>query len=149
MHRQLAAFVSGLLFALGLGLSGMTNANTVLSFLDISETWNPTLAFVMLGAIGVNVFAFRAILRRSRPLFDTRFYIPQRTDIDRSLVSGAALFGLGWGLSGYCPGTALTSLSTLDDTAIIFVVSMALGMFLHGQPTERTRIPSEPQPIQH
>lgn len=124
----LSAFVSGLIFALGLGLSRMTDANTVLAFLDLSGDWNPALAFVMVGAIAVHLPFYRMIRKRERPLLAERFHIPTTNIIDKKLVLGAAIFGVGWGLGGYCPGPALVSLVSFDGATPLFVAAMATGM---------------------
>ena len=130
MSRLVASFLGGLLFALGLGVSGMTDANKVIGFLDLSGDWDPSLAFVMAGAIGVHLILYRLILRRQSPLFGDRFQIPTRRDITPQLVGGAALFGVGWGLGGFCPGPGLVSLAGFGSSAAVFVLSMLSGMTL-------------------
>jgi uncharacterized membrane protein YedE/YeeE len=125
---SIAALAAGALFGLGLGVSGMTLPAKVRGFLDVTGDWDPTLALVMVGAIGVHFVLFRLILRRRAPLFDSRFHVPTRRDIDVRLVGGSALFGVGWGLSGQCPGPALTNLATGAPTALVFVAAMAAGM---------------------
>ena len=132
MNRQLlTAFGTGFVFALGLGISQMTNPNKVLSFLDFFGEWDPSLALVMGAALGLNVFLFRVILRRARPVLDTRFHMPRQTAVDRNLVVGSALFGLGWGLSGYCPGAAIAAAPTGSTSVFVFVAAMGGGMLLH------------------
>ncbi len=131
--NALVAFVCGLLFAVGLGIAGMTSPAKVLGFLDVtSNAWDPSLAFVMLGAIGVHcVFARRAASASAagrKPLFALRFHLPDRTAIDRELVAGAALFGIGWGLAGYCPGPGLVAF-IVTPLAVIFVGAMLAGMW--------------------
>jgi uncharacterized protein len=106
--KSLLSFISGIVFALGLGISGMTRPVKVIGFLDFTGHWDPSLAFVMIGAITIYFVAYRLIRTRSAPVLIEKFSIPQRTDIDRNLVVGAAVFGAGWGLSGFCPGPALT-----------------------------------------
>lgn len=128
MKPLLSAFVSGALFALGLGVAGMTLPSKVMGFLDIAGPWDPSLAFVMIGAIGTHIVLLRLILRRGGPLFGGAFQIPTRKDLDAKLVVGAALFGIGWGLGGYCPGPALTSIVTLAPAVLVVVVAMAVGM---------------------
>ena len=122
------SFLVGLLFALGLGISGMTDAGKVIGFLDLSGDWDPSLAFVMVGAIAVHMVFYRFVLRRERPLFSSAFYVPSRQDIDARLIAGAALFGVGWGLGGYCPGPGLVSSVSLVTEAVVFVVAMLGGM---------------------
>lgn len=124
---RLFAFASGLVFAVGLGVAGMTQPRKVLAFLDVSGAWDPSLAFVMAGAIGVFVPA----LWWARSRIARRLHLPTRKDIDARLVIGSALFGVGWGLSGYCPGPALVSLSSLTVPALTFGLAMLVGMRLH------------------
>ena len=131
MNLLFTAFVSGLVFALGLGLSGMTQPAKVTAFLDFAGDWDPSLAFVMIGAIGVYAALYRLIRHLPSPLFSTTFALPARTDIDLRLVGGAALFGVGWGLAGFCPGPALTSLASGEPSVLLFVASMLAGMYLY------------------
>lgn len=128
--RWITALGLGLLFGLGLGVSGMTRPDKVLGFLDITGDWDPSLAFVMVGAIGAFALAFRIARRRGAPLLGGRFpRLPRR--LDARLLGGAALFGLGWGLAGICPGPALVDLGGgLGDIAL-FSVTMVAGMWLH------------------
>ena len=130
MRAGFMSFGSGLLFAFGLGLSGMTQPAKVVGFLDFAGNWDPSLAFVMLGAIMVHMVLSRLILHRPAPFFATAFSVPTRNDIDPKLIGGAALFGAGWGLGGFCPGPALTSLATGSFTVLIFVGAMIAGMGL-------------------
>jgi uncharacterized membrane protein YedE/YeeE len=131
MNSLIAAFASGLIFALGLSLSGMTQPAKVTAFLDITGDWDPSLAFVMIGAILVHAVLYRLIRRRSSPLFAPLFAIPTRTEIDPRLVEGAALFGIGWGLGGFCPGPAVTALVSGQASVMIFVLAMLAGMYLY------------------
>ena len=124
---NLAAFASGLLFAVGLGIAGMTQPAKVLGFLDVFGAWDPSLAFVMVGAIAVYMPVFWWVRREHGP----RLHLPTRRPIDLRIVLGAALFGVGWGLAGYCPGPALVSLATLGAPALAFGVAMLAGMRLH------------------
>lgn len=130
--KSLLSFISGIVFALGLGISGMTRPVKVIGFLDFTGHWDPSLAFVMIGAITIYFVAYRLIRTRSAPVLMGKFSISQRTDIDRNLVVGAAVFGAGWGLSGFCPGPALTSLAAGAAPVVIFVAAMAAGMYLQG-----------------
>jgi uncharacterized membrane protein YedE/YeeE len=130
MKRNAAAFGTGALFALGLAISGMTKPAKVIGFLDISGEWDASLAFVMGGAIAVHFVAYRLIMRRSAPLFDTKFHMPTRKDIDPRLVLGAALFGVGWGLGGFCPGPGIVAAGGGSLHAIVFLVGMTLGMLV-------------------
>src|SRR6201986_3014841 len=125
----IASFLSGLIFGLGLLISGMTEPDKVLGFLDFFGAWDATLAFVMAGACIVAGAGFALARRRSAPLFAAKFSWPSRSDIDAPLVAGSALFGIGWGVSGICPGPALVNLAGLAAPMIVFVAAMALGMF--------------------
>jgi hypothetical protein len=131
MPGYLLVFLSGLVFAVGLGLSGMTLPQKVIGFLDVAGDWDPSLAFVMVGSAGVYMLFYRKIVQRAHPLFDTAFHVPTRTDVDQRLVVGAALFGIGWGLVGLCPGPALTALVSGYNKALIFFVAMAAGMYAY------------------
>ena len=128
MIGLVAAFVAGALFAVGLGVGGMTQPATVLAFLDVAGSWDPSLAFVMVGAVGVYAAAFRLTRRRSRPVLSDAFAIPARRDVDVRLLVGAALFGIGWGLAGYCPGPGIVSLVTGRADVVVFVTAMLAGM---------------------
>jgi uncharacterized membrane protein YedE/YeeE len=130
MKSALSALGAGLVFGIGLGLSGMTQPAKVVAFLDIFGSWDPSLIFVMAGAILVHVALGRFIRRRDRPLLDARFHLPTATRVDTKLIAGAAVFGLGWGLGGFCPGPALVTLGSGALSAFVFVGAMALGMAL-------------------
>ncbi len=130
MISILMALVAGVIFSLGLMISGMANPAKVQNFLDVAGQWDPSLAFVMIGAIGVGAVAFRIAGKRSKPLVADTFSLPTRTDIDKPLLAGAAIFGIGWGLAGYCPGPAIASISIGATTTFFFVISMLAGMIL-------------------
>ena len=136
----LAATFAGAVFALGLVLSGMTDTTKVRGFLDFTGRWDPSLAFVMVGAIGTLALARRWIVARGRPLARSSFAEPRLTAIDASLVVGAAAFGVGWGLSGVCPGPALASLAAGSAEAPLFVLAMAVGMGLHHAVTRAPQV---------
>ena len=125
--RIFFAILSGILFGLGLAVSGMVNPAKVLAFLDIAADWDPTLAFVMLGALAVTTPAFRVVLKRPGPWFAARFALPTETDLDPRLVFGAGIFGVGWGLAGLCPGPAITDLVTGSGRVFLFVAAMLAG----------------------
>lgn len=131
-NRSIAALICGLVFALGLELSGMTDPVKVIGFLDIAGDWDPSLACVMGGALLVAFFAFRKIFGRSRPVLDDRFCLPTKSDLDRRLFMGAVIFGVGWGLAGYCPGPAIVSVWSGGWAAPVFVAAMVVGMVLFG-----------------
>lgn len=132
------AFFAGLLFAAGLGLSGMTSPAKVLGFLDVTGDWDPSLAFVMGGAIAVHLTVTQLLEKRGRPLFAASFHLPRRSDIDAKLVAGATLFGLGWGLAGYCPGPAIVSAASGQRDALVFVAAMTLGMIVQHATSKPT-----------
>jgi uncharacterized membrane protein YedE/YeeE len=130
MMKNIIALISGLIFALGLGLSEMVKPQVVKGFLDVFGDWDFRLMGVMMGAIGVHALTYRLILKRPSPLLDTKFHVPTRKDIDGRLIWGAVLFGLGWGWSGICPGPSLVALASGELSIVYFVVSMLLGMKL-------------------
>lgn len=130
--HDVVAFIAGLVFAIGLAIAGMTQPAKVIGFLDVFGRWDPTLAFVMAAAIAVHATAYWAlIVRRPQPWFAAVLEIPPRRDIDRALLGGAALFGVGWGLGGFCPGPAIASLATGAPGVIWFVLAMLAGMRAH------------------
>lgn len=131
--QLLSGLLSGLIFGVGLILAGMTNPMKVQNFLDVFGTWDPSLAFVMGGAIAVAMPGFALVKKRSQPLFADLFHLPTRNDIDSRLVVGASVFGVGWGLGGLCPGPALTALPLSAPSIIAFVVAMFVGMWLARQ----------------
>ena len=128
----LAALLSGLLFGAGLAISGMVNPAKVLNFLDLAGSFDPTLLFVLGGAVVTTFIGYRLVLPRPGPLFAERFRLPARTDIDARLVGGAAVFGLGWGLTGFCPGPAIAAVVSLRIEPFIFIAAMAIGMIAVG-----------------
>ena len=129
--QNLVALVAGLLFAVGLGIAGMTQPEKVINFLDITGTWDPSLAFVMGGAILVYMPIMRLMRRRGRAVLAPTLQLPTRNDLDARLLLGSALFGIGWGLAGYCPGPALVSLTSLTVPALAFGAAMFAGMSLY------------------
>ena len=130
-------FLSGLLFGLGLVVSGMVNPAKVVGFLDLSGNWDPSLILVMGGGLLITVPAFHIILKNSQPLFEPNFFLPTLDVIDSKLIIGAILFGLGWGIAGFCPGPAMAALVSLNPTVLLFVVAMLVGMGLHHVVLER------------
>jgi uncharacterized membrane protein YedE/YeeE len=126
--KNFISLLVGFIFALGLGLSGMTQVQVVRGFLDITGDWNMNLLGVMIGAISVHSLLFLLIKKRSSPLLDTKFHLPTKKDLDISLISGAALFGIGWGWVGICPGPGLVASVSGNMNILIFVISMLSGM---------------------
>jgi len=132
MKANLTALGTGALFGAGLAISGMTKPSKVTGFLDLFGAWDASLAFVMLGAIIVHFVAYRLLKGRKSPLFDVKFHLPTRKDIDLRLVLGAVVFGVGWGLGGFCPGPGLTSAAGGATSAIAFIGAMTAGMLLEN-----------------
>ncbi len=128
----IAALAVGFIFALGLGLSGMTRPQKVIGFLDVFGNWDPSLIFVMAGAIVVHFVTYKKIRKRASPLFSGDWHVPTKRELTPALILGSFLFGVGWALGGFCPGPAVTSLASasLDPTPVIFVLSMLVGMVL-------------------
>ena len=130
MRTNSIGFVCGLIFGIGLSVSGMVDPVRVLGFLDVTGVWDPTLAFVMAGALLVTAVGYSWVLKRPAPLAASRFELPTRTDVDVSLIAGATLFGAGWGLAGYCPGPALAAVTLGGTPTWVFLVGMLSGMGL-------------------
>ena len=126
--RIATAFLIGLIFGLGIIISGMANPAKVLNFFDVAGTWDPSLAFVMGGALITTLLGYRFVLGRSAPVFDSQFHVPTRTSLDGALVGGSALFGVGWGIAGFCPGAAVPALGTGRVEVITFVAAMIVGI---------------------
>ena len=127
-----SAFLAGLVFGVGLIVSGMTDPGKVIGFLDVAGAWDPSLAFVMAGAISVGLFAFTFARRRARSFLGGALHLPARRDIDRKLIAGSLVFGLGWGLAGFCPGPALVSFGAGEEKAAVFVAAMLIGRMAHA-----------------
>jgi uncharacterized membrane protein YedE/YeeE len=131
-RQMLTAFVAGLIFAIGLGISGMTNPNKVLAFLDLfGGSWDPSLMFVMVGAIAIYAPAYRLLKARGAPQLDEQFHLPAFKHVDRKLVLGSVLFGIGWGLNGLCPGPAVVAAITGSPPLVLSAAAMVVGMFAH------------------
>lgn len=124
------AWITGLVFGSGIAISGMIDPAKVLNFFDIAGSWDPSLAFVMGGAVVVAFIGYRLVLRRRAPLFESRFQVPTASAIDMRLVGGSALFGIGWGIAGFCPGAAIPALGTGRWEVLLFLVSVAVGIGL-------------------
>ena len=131
MKINLVALLSGIIFGLGLALSQMIDPDKVLNFLDVTGNWDPSLAFVMMGALAVSMLSFRFILKRSAPVLESGFHVTRKSIINRPLLLGAGLFGIGWGMTGYCPGPAVASLGLLSVEGIVMVAAIYAGFFSH------------------
>jgi uncharacterized membrane protein YedE/YeeE len=139
MKTSASALFAGLVFSFGLGVSGMTRPSKVVGFLDFTGNWDPSLALVMVGAIAAHALSYRWIVRRASPLLAAEFDIPTNRRIDVRLLAGSAVFGIGWGIGGYCPGPALVSIGGATSAALVFVPAMIAGMLLADRTTARTR----------
>lgn len=127
MKEKLMALLAGLLFGFGLSLSQMIDRDRVLGFLDVSGVWDPTLLFVLSGAVTVTIITFRFVLRRPHPIFANQFHLPTKKDIDKPLIIGAAIFGVGWGIAGYCPGPGITALVLGIWNPVLFLMAFIAG----------------------
>ncbi len=139
--RLLSAFVTGLIFGLGIALSGMINPAKVLNFFDVAGSWDPSLAFVMGGALAVAIPGYRLVFHRPSPMLEDRFQLPDTRVIDRRLILGSATFGVGWGIAGFCPGGALPALGAGRAEAVLFVAALLGGLLfarlLQSRPMNR------------
>ncbi len=140
--RLLSAFAIGLIFGLGIAVSGMINPAKVLNFFDLAGTWDPSLAFVMGGALAVAIPGYRLVLGRPAPAFQQHFLLPETRMIDRRLVLGSATFGVGWGIAGFCPGGALPALGTGNPAVFLFVAALIGGLLIAR--AVQTRKPASP-----
>ncbi len=137
MKQNLLALLAGLLFGLGLCVSEMASPAKVLNFLDVAGNWDPSLMLVMGGALAVTILAFRLVLKRKEPIFSAEFKLPSGSNVDKRLLLGASLFGVGWGLIGYCPGPAITALGFGLNYPVIVFVAMIAGFMIHRLIFER------------
>lgn len=135
--RIFATFICGLIFGLGLVLSGMANPLKVQNFLDLFGMWDPSLAFVMIGAIMVTMPGYRLLRKSSGPILGDVFQFPTKHDLDKNLITGAIVFGIGWGLGGFCPGPALTAISSFSGEVLVFVLAMLTGMVIANKASYR------------
>lgn len=131
MAKHIIALLSGIIFGIGLTLSQMVNPSVVIGFLDVLGKFNPALLYVMVTSVLINLIAFRLIYLTKKPVLDTQFYLPVNTDLEKKLVVGSIIFGLGWGLTGICPGPSIVNMVTQDPKIFGFVAAMALGMVCH------------------
>ncbi len=128
--QNIFSLISGIFFGVGLAVSNMISPAKIVNFLDITGNWDPSLAFVMGGAVIVTALTFRLILKRPTPIFSGGFKLPEKVDLDAPLISGAAIFGMGWALSGFCPGPAIASIGFLDEKVLIFVITLLIGSLI-------------------
>ena len=128
--RNVFSLTSGFIFGFGLAVSSMINPAKIVGFLDITGNWDPSLAFVMGGAVFVTALTFRLILKRPKPIFTDIFELPSKVSLDGKLITGAAIFGIGWAMSGLCPGPAISSIGFLDEKLLIFVCTLLIGSFI-------------------
>ncbi|MGJ4748355.1 DUF6691 family protein [Leptospira sp. SA-E8] len=143
MKYNLGALIVGLLFAIGLGLSGILQPANIIGFLDVFGKWNPTLLFTMAGAVGVHFITYKLIRKRKTPMFSKEWFIPTRQEITPALIIGSLIFGIGWGLGGYCPTVSVTTLASLETRPIIVFVSIIFGMLLFGLLDKKTNLKSK------
>lgn len=127
--KMLLTYLIGLIFGVGISISGMANPAKVINFFDFAGTWDPSLIFVMGGAVVVAFIGYRFVLKRPAPMFDKHFFLPARRDLDMQLIGGSAVFGIGWGIAGFCPGGALPALGTGRIEVFIFVAALLAGIF--------------------
>lgn len=127
--QNVVSFAVGFIFAIGLAISGMTQPQNIIGFLNPLD-WDPSLLFVMIGAVGIHIVAYPFVRKRSSPLLDTKWHVPTRKEITPRLVLGSALFGIGWGLGGFCPGPGIVTLASGDSRAVLFISAMVFGMIL-------------------
>lgn len=128
--KFLYVLITGIVFGIGISISGMINPAKVFNFFDIAGTWDPSLAFVMGGAVTLTFIGYRLVWRRGRPLFVGQFLVPTSNHIDAKLVGGSALFGIGWGIAGFCPGAAIPALGTGRWEVVLFLAAVAVGFLL-------------------
>lgn len=140
MKKNLPAFLFGVIFALGLGIAGMTQPQKIIGFLDVFGKWDPSLLWVMVGAIAVHSVTYRLVMRRSTPIIGEVFSLPKKKDLDAKLICGSVLFGLGWGLAGFCPAPAIVSLITLNTPTVLFTGAMLTGMLIFKLTDRKTGI---------
>ena len=129
--KLIYALCTGLLFGLGIAISGMINPAKVLNFFDVAGSWDPSLAFVMAGAVTATFIGYRVVFKRNAPLFDAKFHLPTAKEIDLKLLGGSALFGIGWGIAGFCPGAAIPALGTGKWEVVLFLGALVSGLILH------------------
>lgn len=146
MQQTIASLICGAVFGIGLAISGMTNPAKIIGFVDITGQWDPSLAFVMVGALIVYAIGFRLSQRSGKPILALRFQVPSRNDVDARLVGGAVLFGIGWGMAGICPGPAITALAFGMEKFYVFFAAMAVGSLAYSLTMKPKDASPAPQP---
>lgn len=148
MGEKIGGLVAGIFFGIGLSIGGMVNPSKVIGFLDFFGQWDPSLAFVMGGAVTIYAIGYRLVMKSSKPIYGEKFQVPTRSDLDARLIGGAMLFGGGWGLAGYCPGPAITSLAFGFSQTFIFFAAMAVGVIVFKLTMgSKPSAPAQSQPI--
>ncbi len=127
--KHAVSYLVGLIFGIGISISGMGNPAKVINFFDLAGAWDPSLMFVMGGALITTFIGYRFVLRQPHPVFDAKFHLPTRKDIDKRLIAGSIIFGMGWGIAGFCPGGALPMIGTFRFEVLLFVASLILGIY--------------------
>lgn len=143
MKYNIGALIVGLLFAIGLGLSGILQPANIIGFLDVFGKWNPTLLFTMAGAVGVHFITYKLIRKRKTPMFSKDWFIPTRQEITPALIIGSLIFGIGWGLGGYCPTVSVTTLASFETRPLIVFASIIIGMLLFWILDKKTNLKSK------
>jgi len=142
--NNISGLIAGIVFGAGLAVAGMTDPQKVLAFLALTQDWDPSLVYVLGAAVAVSAIGYRLVGARAAPLFDDEFHAPVAAAIDRRLIGGAALFGVGWGIAGFCPGPALVGFMTLDPRAAVFLVAFVAGMLIYERWFSAAPVPSVP-----
>ncbi|PJZ49225.1 DUF6691 family protein [Leptospira saintgironsiae] len=143
MKYNIGALIVGLLFAIGLGLSGILQPANIIGFLDVFGKWNPTLLFTMAGAVGIHFITYKLIRKRKTPMFSKDWFIPTQQEITPALIIGSLIFGIGWGLGGYCPTVSVTTLTSFETRPLIVFGSIILGMLLFAFIDKKTNLKSK------
>ena len=135
--KLLPIFLTGLIFGVGISISGMANPAKVMNFFDVTGTWDPSLAFVMGGALLIAGIGYRLVFRRAAPVMDNVFHVPQNRQIDKRLLGGSAIFGIGWGITGFCPGAAIPVIGTGNADVLLFMIALMGGIFAEKEMKKR------------
>lgn len=138
--RLISSYIIGLIFGIGISISGMGNPAKVVNFFDVAGTWDPSLAFVMAGAVVVTFIGYKLVLARPKPVQEDRFYVPTNSKIDTRLIGGSLIFGVGWGISGFCPGAALPVVGTFRVEVLVFVAALLAGVVIARILMRRTEL---------